>query len=107
MRRGDIVTVALPRGMGKPRPALVVQSDLFDAHPSVVVLPVTSELRSTPVFRIRLQPDATNGLRAASDIMIDKIQSVAREKIGKTIGTVDDRSMRDVERALLVFLGVA
>jgi mRNA interferase MazF len=65
MRRGDLVTVALQGAYGKPRPALVIQSDLFDAHPSVAVLPVTSELRDAPLFRIRVEPDAKNGLRSA------------------------------------------
>ncbi len=107
MKRGDLVTVTLPRGLGKSRPALVLQSDLFDALPSVVVLPVTSEVRNAPLFRIRLQPDPGNRLRAASDVMVDKIQSVGREKVGRVIGSIDDRSMRAVDRALLVFLGIA
>ena len=80
MRRGDLATVALPGAYGKPRPALVVQSDLFDEHPSVTILPITSELRATPLFRIDVTPSAANGLRKPSHFMVDKAQSVPREK---------------------------
>lgn len=107
MKRGDLVTVALSGDYGKPRPALVIQSDLFDQHPSVTLLPVTSELRDTPLFRIALHPNADNGLRQASQIMVDKIQTVARERIGATIGRVDDDTQLAVHRALAVFLGLA
>jgi mRNA interferase MazF len=105
--RGDIVTVALPGAYGKPRPALVIQSDLFDAHPSVTILPVTSELRDTPLFRIIVNSTAQNGLLKTSQVMIDKAQSVPRSKIGKTIGRLDDATLISVNRALAVFLGFA
>ncbi|TCS71772.1 transcriptional modulator of MazE/toxin MazF [Sulfuritortus calidifontis] len=105
MRRGDLVTVALQGDLGKPRPALVIQSDLFDAHPSVTILPVTSELRDAPLFRIALAPSDENGLSKPSQIMVDKPQSITREKIGKVIGHLDDETMLAVNRALAVFLG--
>ena len=107
MRRGDLVTIALPGDLGKPRPALVIQSDLFDAHPSVTVLPVTGELRDAPLFRIPLQPSESNGLSKPSQVMVDKPQSVAREKIGETFGRLGDETMIAVNRALAIFLGVA
>jgi mRNA interferase MazF len=107
MRRGDLVTIALPGDYGKPRPALVLQSDLFDQHPSVTVLPVTSALRETPLFRLTLQPDTGNGLRQTSQIMVDKAHTVSRDKIGPTIGRVDDGVLLAVNRALAVFLGMA
>lgn len=107
MRRGDLVTITLQGDYGKPRAALIVQSDLFDEHPSVTVLPVTSVLRETPLFRIPVQPDADNGLRKPSQIMVDKAQTVPREKIGETIGRLDDEALLTVNRALLVFLGFA
>jgi mRNA interferase MazF len=107
MRRGDLVTIALPGDYGKPRPALVIQSDLFDQHPSVTILPVTSELRETPLFRIQVEPEATNGLRKSSQVMVDKAQTVPREKIGGTIGRLDDESLLAIDRALAVFLGFA
>ena len=107
MRRGDLVTIALSGDYGKPRPALVIQSDLFDAHSSVTILPVTSELREAPLFRIAITPSAANGLRSPSQVMVDKAQTVARAKIGKTMGRLDDEVMVGVNRALAVFLGFA
>jgi mRNA interferase MazF len=107
MRRGDLVTIALQGAYGKPRPALVIQSDLFDAHPSIAVLPVTSELRDAPLFRIRVEPTSANGLRAPSDVMVDKPQSVPRDKIGEPIGRLADDTMLRVNRAIALFLGFA
>ena len=107
MRRGDLVTVALQGAYGKPRPALVIQSDLFDEHPSVTVLPITSELRATPLFRITIEPDAGNGLRQASQVMVDKAQTVPREKIGEAFGRLSNENMLAVNRALAVFFGFA
>lgn len=107
MRRGDLVTIALQGAYGKPRPALIIQSDLFDEHPSVTVLPVTSELRETPLFRVMLDPDTGNGLQKPSQVMIDKAQTIPREKIGDTFGRVSAESLLAVNRALAVFLGFA
>jgi mRNA interferase MazF len=107
MRRGDLVTVALQGDLGKPRPALVIQSDLFDTHPSVTILPVTSELRDAPLFRISVRPGGLNALTKPSQVMVDKPQSIAREKAGAVIGRVDDETMLAVNRALAVFMGFA
>ncbi|WP_153145831.1 type II toxin-antitoxin system PemK/MazF family toxin [Dechloromonas sp. H13] len=107
MRRGDLVTVALQGAYGKPRPALVIQSDLFDEHPSVTVLPITSELRATPLFRITIEPDAGNCLRQASQVMVDKAQTIPREKIGETFGRLSNENLLAVNRALAVFFGFA
>jgi mRNA interferase MazF len=107
VKRGDLVTIVLPGTYGKPRPALVIQSDLFGEHPSITILPVTSELRDTPLFRISVKPDQGNGLRLRSQVMIDKAQTLPREKIGKTFGRLDDATMLAVTRALAVFLGLA
>ena len=107
MTRGDLVTIVLQGAYGKPRPALVIQSDLFEAHPSVTILPVTSALRDTPLFRIGVEPDQRNGLRKPSQVMVDKSQTVARDKIGDMIGRLDDKTMLAVDRALTVFLGFA
>ncbi len=106
MRRGDLVTVALQGNYGKPRPALVIQSDLFGEHPSMTILPVTSDPRDLPLFRVPLSPSDTNGLRVASEIMVDKAQTVPREKLGPTIGRLDDATMIMVTRALALFLGL-
>ena len=107
MRRGDLVTVALQGDYGKPRPALIIQSDLFAEHPSVTVLPVTSERRNAPLFRIDVEPGAKNGLEMRSQVMVDKAATVPREKVGQAFGQLDDATMVAVNRALAVFLGFA
>lgn len=107
MRRGDLVTVALQGDYGKPRPALIIQGDYFNAHPSCTVLPITSELREAPQFRVAIEPNDRNGLRMSSQVMVDKAQTVPSEKIGSVIGHLDNREMQDVTRALSVFLGIA
>ena len=106
MRRGDLVTIALQGDYGKPRPALVIQSDLFASHPSVTILPVTSELRDTPLFRVRVDPSNGNGLHKTSEVMADKAQTISREKIGKVFGRLEEEHMLSVSRALALFLGV-
>ena len=107
MKRGDLVTIALQGDLGKPRPALIVQSELFAEHPSVVILPVTSEIRDTPLFRITVEPSSENGLKMPSQIMVDKPQSVSAEKIGPAFGQVEQGTLVEVNRALAVFLGIA
>lgn len=107
MRRGDFVTVAAPGDYGKPRPALVIQSDLFDELPSVALCLVTSDLRNAPIFRITVDPGPDNGLKNISQIQIDKIVSVPRERVGAVIGHLDDTTMLKVNRSLAVFAGIA
>ncbi len=107
MRRGELVTVALSGDYGQPRPALVIQSNLFSDHPSVTLLPLTSDLRETPIFRVRILPDSANGLRAPSDVMIDKLHTVARDKIHEKFGLLGDEQIIEVERAVSVWLGIA
>ena len=107
MKRGDLVTIALSGDYGKPRPALIIQSDLFDVHPSVSILPVTGELRDAPLFRIEVAPSDANGLRKSSQVMVDKIQTVARSRVGKTIGRLEQETLVAVNRALAIFLGFA
>ena len=107
MRRGDVVTVAAPGDYGKPRPALVIQSDLFEELPSVTLCLVTSELRDAPIFRITVDPSPDNGLRHVSQVQVDKVLSVARERVGATIGRLDDATMLKVNRSLAVFIGIA
>ncbi len=106
MKRGDLVTIALQGNYGRPRPALIVQSDLFDEHPSVTVLPVTGELRDAPLFRIRIESEPANNLQKTSEIMVDKAQSVPRERVGEVFGRVTEEQMLAVSRSLAVFLGV-
>ncbi|OFZ88889.1 MAG: growth inhibitor PemK [Betaproteobacteria bacterium RIFCSPLOWO2_12_FULL_62_58] len=107
MRRGDLVTVAAPGDYGKPRPALVIQSDLFDELPSVTLCLVTSALRDTPIFRITVDPSPSNGLQRVSQIQVDKVMTVARERIGGVIGRLDDATLLKISRSLAVFFGIA
>ncbi|CAN7782762.1 type II toxin-antitoxin system PemK/MazF family toxin [Paraburkholderia hospita] len=107
LRRGSIVTVALQGDFGKARPALVVQSDMAVAHPTVTVLLLSSELVDAPAIRINVAPTPQNGLNLNSQIAVDKIFTVRREKIGQEIGQLEDEKMIAVNRAMLVFLGLA
>ena len=107
MRRGDLVTVALQGDYEKPRPALVIQSDLFKDHPSVTVIPITSDLREAPIFRIGIEPGEGNDLQKSSQAMVDKITTIPREKCGPVFGRLGDTEMLEITRSLMVFLGVA
>ena len=106
MRRGDLVTVAFAGDYGKPRPALIIQDDAFDLHPSVTVLPLTSELHDAPLFRLTLDAGKSTGLKKRSQVMVDKTITVPREKIGDRIGSVDQTTLAAVGHALRVFLGL-
>lgn len=107
MKRGQFVTIALQGDFGKPRPALVVQSDKFDEHATVTVLLVSSTLVDAPLFRVKVQPDTENGLKKTSQIMVDKAMTVKRDKLGEAFGTASGVVMLEVERCLAVFLGIA
>ena len=107
MRRGDLVTVATPGDYGKPRPALVIQSDLLEEMPSVTLCLVTSTLRDAPIFRITVDPSPDNGLRRLSQVQVDTVVTVKRERVGGTIGRLDDATMLKVNRSLAVVLGLA
>lgn len=105
--RGDLVTVAMQGDFGKPRPALVIQADLFSEHTSVTVLPITSTLVEAPLLRITLQPNSGNGLKKPSQVMVDKIMTVKRDKIGPAFGHIDADALVQIERCLALFLGIA
>jgi mRNA interferase MazF len=106
MKRGDLVTIAVSGDYGKPRPALVIQADAFDLHPSVVVLPLTRELHDTPLFRIGIGPGQGSGLAKPSQVMIDKPTTVPCAKIGLSIGHAAPATMDAVNEALRHFLGL-
>lgn len=107
MRRGDLVTVAMQGDFGKPRPALVIQSDQFNEHTSVTVLPVTSTLVAAPLLRVTVQPTPESGLQKPSQVMVDKAMTVKRDKVGSAFGRIDADALVEIERCLAVFLGVA
>jgi mRNA interferase MazF len=105
MLRGELVRVALQGDYGKPRPALIVQADIYSDLPSITVLPLTSDLRELPRVRVVVAPDDSNGLRRPSQIMVDKAVTVVREKIGPRIGFLSESDMSIVNRSLAAFLG--
>ncbi len=106
MKRGDLVTIAVSGDYGKPRPALIVQADAFDGHPSVTVLPLTTEIYAAPLFRVTILPGKDTGLRKISQVMIDKMTTVPRAKIGPRMGRADSSTMMAVNSALAGFLGL-
>jgi mRNA interferase MazF len=106
MKRGDLVPVVLAGAYGQPRPALVIQSDLFVKHPCVTILPVTTEIRPIETFRIAADPSARNGLRAPSQIMVDKAHTIPRDKAGEAFGVLEAKTLAAVDRALAVLLGL-
>ncbi len=107
IRRGQFVTVAVPGDYGKPRPALIVQSDLFAELPSFVICPLTTLIRTdADQFRLDVKASAANGLRQDSQIAIDKITVIPADKIGSVIGQADDALLLRVNRALALFLSV-
>jgi mRNA interferase MazF len=106
MKRGDLVTVAVSGDYVKPRPALIVQADAFDLHPSVIVLPLTSEMHDAPLVRVTVEAGESTGLRVPSQIMVDKATAVPRVKLGARIGQVDEITMRTVSEAMRGFLGL-
>ena len=107
MRRGDFVTVAMQGDFGKPRPALVIQSDQFNEHTTVTVLPVTSTLVAAPLLRVTVQPTPESGLQKPSQVMVDKAMTMKRDKVGPAFGRIDADVLVEIERCLAVFLGVA
>ena len=108
MKRGEIWTLSGGGDYtGKPRPGVIVQDDSFDATASVTLCAFTTDPTEAPLFRILIQPSETNGLRTPSRLMVDKLTTVSRQRIGKKVGRLDDEDMVRLNRAILVFLGFA
>jgi mRNA interferase MazF len=108
VRRGEIWSVAA-RGAytSKPRPAVVVQDDRFDATASVTICVMTTDPTDAPLFRLHVQPDDVNGLDSASSLMVDKLTTVPKTSLGEQIGRLDDEDIARLNRAIVVFLGLA
>ena len=107
MKRGDLILCALSGDYGKPRPALIVQSDLFNpTHSSVSICPLTSDLKDGPAIRLSVYPSSTNGLEKESQIMIDKVTAARRERIGRRIGSITVEELARVDRALKIWFGL-
>ncbi|HXC78451.1 MAG TPA: type II toxin-antitoxin system PemK/MazF family toxin [Candidatus Acidoferrum sp.] len=107
MRRAEIWTVAAgPDYAGKPRPAAILQDDRFDTD-SVTVCPFTSDPTDAPLFRLVINATPTTGLSATSRLMVDKITTVRRTKLGERIGELNDADIVRLNRAVITFLGIA
>lgn len=108
MKRGEIWTVSGGQGYaGKPRPAVIIQDDRFDATASITICAFTTDPTDAPLFRVAVEPSTANGLKAPSRLMADKITTVARTRLGTRIGRLDDEDMLRLNRAVLVFFGLA
>lgn len=108
MKRGDIWTLAGgPDYLGKPRPAVILQDESFADTASVTVCCFTSRQEDAPLFRLLILPDNGNGLHAPSRLMIDKIATVPKAKIGTRIGRLSDVDILRLNQSTLVFLGLA
>jgi mRNA interferase MazF len=108
MQRGDVVTVAAAGDYGKPRPAVIVQTDAFpESHASVVVCQLTSDLVEAPDFRVTIEPSRENGLRLTSQVMADKPVTIRRERVGRKIGELGNQDMARLGIALAFVFGLA
>lgn len=108
MTRGDIWTVAGGQDYaGKPRPVVIVQDDRFDVTDSITVCAFTTNPTEAPLFRLAVEPNPENGLRATCRLMVDKITTVPKSKLGNRIGRLEDADMVRLNQAMLVFLGLA
>ena len=108
MKRGEIWTIAGGGDdTGKPRPAVIVQDDSFDATASITICAFTTDPTPAPLFRVPIEPSEKNGLRAPSRLMVDKITTVSKDRMGSDVGRLDDEDMVRLNRAILVFLGLA
>lgn len=108
MKRGEIWKVAGGKDYaGKPRPAVILQDDRFDMTDSITICAFTTDPTDAPLFRLPIEPDSTNGLHAACRLMVDKITTVSKAKIGVRVGRLADEDVVRLNRAILVFLGIA
>jgi mRNA interferase MazF len=108
MKRGDVVTVAATGDYGKPRPAVIVQTDALPAaHASVVVCRMTSEGSDTADFRVTIEPSEKNGLRVRSQVMADKPVTIRRERLGRQVGHLEDKDIARLNIALAFVMGLA
>ena len=107
MKRGEVWTVSGAGYAGKPRLAVIVQDDRFDATASLTLCVFTTDETEAPLFRLAVSPSDENGLRSASRLMVDKLTTVSRESLGNRIGRLEGEDMTRLNRAIMVFLGLA
>jgi len=107
MKRGDIILCNLSGDYGKTRPAIIIQSDLFNpTHSSIIICPVTSSLVDAPLFRLEINPSKKNGLLKPSQIMVDKMMVIKKDKICKKIGTLSLQEQQHLENAMRIWLSL-
>jgi mRNA interferase MazF len=106
VNRGELWTVSAGTYAQKPRPALIIQDDLFAETESITLLPLTSQLTDAPLLRLTVEPGQLTGLERVSQIMVDKLTAVRRASLGQRVGRVDAKTMVAVEQSLAVFLGL-
>ena len=107
MSRGEVWTLSSSGYAGKPRPAVIIQDDRFDSTASVTVCAFTTDATEAPLFRLAIEPDRENGLRATSRLMVDKITTVPKKRLGERIGQLPAPELARLNRAIAVFLGLA
>ena len=108
MKRGEIWTVAGGAAYaGKPRPAVIVQDNRFDANDSIVVCPLTTDPTPAPIFRLLIESSPQSGLRAPGRLMVDKLTAVPRKRLGRLVGSLASEEVKALNRAIFVFLGLA
>ena len=107
MTRGEVWTLSGSGDAGKPRPAVIIQDDRFDSTASVTVCAFTTDAAEAPLFRLAIEPDRRNGLRVTSRLMVDKITTVPKQRLGERIGQLPAPELVRLNRAIAVFLGLA
>jgi len=108
MRRGDVWTVAGGKDYaGKARPVVILQDDSFDGTESITICAFTTDDTDAPLFRLPVEPNPRNGLRAPCRLMVDKVTTIPKSKVGAHIGRLDDADVLRLNQAVLVFLGLA
>jgi len=109
MKRGDIYSISAPGDFGKPRPAVVVQTDALNQQQlsSVIICPFTGTITDAPLFRILVEPTPENGLKKPSQIMVDKVMAVAVGRIGESMGHINDEQLLQLNRTLAFVIGIA
>ena len=107
MKRGEVWTISGGGYAGKPRPAVIVQDDRFGATASITMCAFTSDETEAPLLRLAVTPSERNGLRSVSRLMVDKLTTVSKERLGARIGRLDPEDIVRLNRAMMVFLGLA
>lgn len=107
MKRGEVWTLSGSGHAGKPRPVVIVQDDRFDASAAITLCVFTTDDAEAPLFRLPVKASEGNGLRVESRLMVDKLTTVSKDRIGQRIGRLDDTDVQRLNRAIMVFFGLA